>query len=171
MTQGLASLLMDCPEYGTQEAQMSQEKEALTGPQNGSDSVVLSRVLPKPRRRVGIMVFSSSCKMLYANQTAFEFLKLLNWREHGHATDGALPGSVADLFDRMRLALACWTGNVERQRLEARQLLVDQDEAVLLQAFGLRDQIGGGGSRVVIRMEAVIRPVGDQSSDATLSFI
>jgi len=165
MTQGLASLLVDCPEFGTQEAQMSQEKEALTGPQNGSDSVVLSQVLPKPRGLVGIMVFSSSCKMLYANQTAYEFLKLLNWWENGHTTDGALPGAVAGLFDLMQLALASPMRNGEHEWLEVRRVLVGQDDPVLLQAFGLRDQPGGGGSRVVIRMRAMIRPCGDTLSD------
>ena len=46
------------------------------------------------------MVFSSTCKALYANQKAYELLKMLNRWENGHATDGTLPSAVADPYDQ-----------------------------------------------------------------------
>ena len=166
MTKGGASLLADCSEFSTQHVPVSQEREALTGSHNGSVSGDLSQVLPKSRLTVGIMVFSSSCTMLYANQIAFELLKVLNRWENGHATYGVLPVSVADLFDQMRVSIASRMMNLGCERLEARRVLVGPDPAVLLQAFGLLDRLGMRESRVVITMQGVIHPVADPCGDA-----
>lgn len=166
MTQGRALLFADCAELNTQPVQGTQEGECLPLSCHGSESGGLSLVLPKRGASVGIMVFSSSCKTLYANQTAFEFLQRLNRRENGHATHGVLPVAVADLFDQMQLLLASRTMNGECERLEARRVLVGQGEAVLLQAFGLRDRLGLQGSRVVITMQDITHPFTGKSNKA-----
>jgi hypothetical protein len=99
------------------------------------------------------MVFSSTCKTLYANQTAYGFLKVLNRWENGHATDGALPDVIAGLYDRMELLLSSRMMNGADEELEAQRLLMGEGRTVRLHAVGLPDRRGMEGSRVVITIE------------------
>lgn len=166
MTQGLASSLSSSAESSVQGVHLSQHGEVLTVSQNDSDPGGLSQGLTQQRAGLGIMVFSSTCKVLYANQAAYHFLKALNWRENGHATHGALPVSIADLFDQILKSLESRITNREHQQLEARRVLAAQDHSVLLQAFGLPDKLGLQRPRVVITMQDVNRLFDAESSEA-----
>ncbi|HEX7765865.1 MAG TPA: hypothetical protein VF443_04085 [Nitrospira sp.] len=104
------------------------------------------------------MVFSSTCKTLYANQTAYEFLKMLNRWEHGHATDGALPGAIAGLYDQMEVVLVRRIKKGDGETLKAQRLLTGEGRTVRLNAFGLREQPGVQGSRIVITMQSLTHP-------------
>lgn len=83
------------------------------------DSENLSWDITKQWPSLGIMVFSSVGKVLYANQTAYHFLKVLNRSENGHATDGALPVSIADLFDQILESLESRITHHDYEPLEA----------------------------------------------------
>lgn len=167
MTQGAAAVVVDCPKASTQQVPLSQEREVLSVPHAGSDSGEPGQVLTDERTTVGIMVFSASCTMLYANQAAFHFLTLLNYRETGHATPGALPASIADLFDQVRLAISSrMIMSGACNLFEARRVLMGQDQAVFLQAFGLPGRLETQGLRVVVTMEGVIPSTADSSGDA-----
>ena len=137
MTQGGASAFVVSPEVSAQLVPASLEREALPAPDTGSTVGEPGQALTKQWATVGIMVFSPSCTVLYANQAAYHFLTLLNYRETGHATSGALPASVADLFDQIRLSLASRIMNGACKQIEASQVLLGQDQAVFLQACGL----------------------------------
>ena len=150
MTQGLASVLSDCVECSVPHSQGSRQGEVVIVPRRGGDFGHGSRAFTE---QVGIMVFSSTCKVLYANQAAHHFLKALNRQENGHATDGALPASIARLFDEMLQSLECRITNRDQKPLQARRLLEGQDRSVLLQVFGLSDRFGLPRSRVVITLE------------------
>lgn len=113
----------------------------------------------KPTARQGIMVFSFSSKMLYANGDAHYFLTRLNQSEKGYPTDGALPAVIANLFDKIRQALESRPTGSDRGRLEASRLVVGHDRPVLLQIFGLPDRLGLQRSRVVIKMEELAHSV------------
>lgn len=167
MTQGLASVLSNRVEFRAQDTHLSQHGEVLTVPHHSSDSENFSRDITKQRAGLGIMVFSSACTVLYANQTAYHFLKVLDRGENGHATQGALPVSIADLFDQILKSLESRIRNHDYEQFEARRSLVGQDQSVLLQAFGLPDRLGMQRSRIVITMRGVTRPVDAESSKAT----
>jgi hypothetical protein len=127
---------------------------------NGSDPGHCSQAFTEQRAAIGIIVFSSTCKTLYANQAAHEFLKVLNRWEHGHATDGALPGAIAGLYDQMEPVLARRIKKSDGETLEARRLLMGEGRMVQLHAFGLRDRLGvQGGSRIVITMQSLTQAV------------
>ncbi len=166
MTQGLASSLTNLVEFRAQDMRVSQHGEVLSVPQNSGESEDLSRDITTQRAGLGIMVFSSACKVLYANQAAYHFLKALNHWENGHATDGALPDSIAGLFDQIRKSLESRVTNRDHERFEGRRLLVGEDQSVLLQGFGLPDRLGILRSRVVITMQGGIRPCDAGSSKA-----
>lgn len=158
MIQELEFLCADSSDLGVQQAPLPMSH-------SGSDSVGLSQTLPKLPAGVGIMVFSAACKLLYANQMASEFLKMLNLHENGHGTDGALPASIAGLFDRMQLSLGGLIVSREGEPFEAKRLVMWQDQTVLLQAFGLVDRLGMRGSRVIMMMRGVIHPCDDEPTD------
>jgi hypothetical protein len=107
------------------------------------------------------MVFCSSANVLYANESAHRFLKRLNQQEYGHATDGALPVAIAELFDKITNVLNSNPTNSGRGQVEASRLVEGQNESLLLRAFGLPDRLGVDRSRIVIKMEEII-----QSSEA-----
>lgn len=166
MTQDLASSPFNRVEFRAQDIHLSQHGEVLAVPHNSSDSGDLSRDIMKQRAGLGIMVLSSARQVLYENQAAYHFLKALNRRENGHATHGALPGSIADLFDQILKSLESRITNRDHAQLEARRLLVGQDQSVLLQGFGLPDRLGMQRSRVVITMQGGIRPFDGESNEA-----
>jgi hypothetical protein len=166
MTRGLASSLSHCAEFSVQDTHLSEHREVPTVSHNNSDSGDLSQPTTKQRASLGIMVFSSSCKVLYANQAAYHFLKVLNRRENSHATPGVLPVSIADLFDQILKSLESRITDRGYEQLEGRRLLVEQEQSVLLQAFGVPDRLGMQRSRVVITIQSVIRPVDAESSEA-----
>ena len=89
MTQGRASLLSNCVELSLQGLHVSQHGEVVIVSHNGGDSGPCTQALTEQGASLGIMVFSSTCHVLYADQAAHHFLKVLNRRENGHATDGA----------------------------------------------------------------------------------
>lgn len=124
----------------------------------GNDSDNLNRDVTKQWPRLGIMVFSSVRKVLHANQAAYHFLKVLNCTDNGHTADGALPGSIADLFDQILQSLESRITHHDSDPLEARQSLVWQNRSVLVPAFGLPNRLGTQRSRVVVTMQEVTRP-------------
>lgn len=166
MTHDLASSPSNRAEFRAQDMHMLQHQEVLAVSLSTSDSGDLSRDITKLPTSVGIMVFSSACEVLYANQAAYHFLKTLNHREKGHAIHGALPVSIADLFDQILKSLESRIANRDHPQLEARRLLVGQDQSVLLRGFGIPDRLGIQRSRVVITMQRRIRPFDAESREA-----
>jgi hypothetical protein len=148
--QGLSPSLTHRVESYKQGTHLSLHGELLTVTHNRSDSKNLSPVITKKWPSLGIMVFSSACNMLYANQAAHHFLKVLNDGENGHATDGALPVSITGLFEQMLQSLESRGANHDHGQLEVRRSLGGQDQPVLLRAFGLPDRLGIQRSRIVI---------------------
>jgi len=166
MTQGLASLFSDCGEFVIQSSQVPQPGEhgaVVIESRNGNDAGHCSQALTEQRAAIGIMVFSSMCKTLYANQAAYEFLKALNRWENGHATDGALPGAIAGLYDQVEPMLARRIKKGDGETLKAQRLVTGEGRTVQLHAFGLRDRLEVQGSRVVITMQVLTHPVSDES--------
>jgi hypothetical protein len=168
MTQNLSSLSSHCAEFSVQSTLLSQHAEVLTVSHNSSDSGDLSQVITKQLASLGIMVLSPACKVLYANEAAYHFLKVLNRRENGHATQGAFPDSITDLFDQTLKSLENRIADRDHDQLEARRSLVGQDQSVQLQAFGLPDRLGMQRPRVVITMKSVIRPCDAESGEVIL---
>jgi hypothetical protein len=156
MTQGLALLVSDCAESGIQSISVPQPGDVEIESYHGGDPGRCGQALTGQRAGIGIMVFSSSCKTLYANQAAYGLIKVLNRWERGHATDGVLPDAIAGLYDQMELALASRMMNGDGKRLEARRLLMGEGRTVRLHAVGLPDRRGMEGSRVVITIEGGI---------------
>jgi hypothetical protein len=157
MKQGFASLLPNRVEARTHDTHLSQHGEVMAVSHNEGDSIAPIQLATRRQADSGIMVLSSACKLLYANKAARHFLRRLNRRENGHSTDGAFPVSVADLLDEMLKSLASGTSNPDRGQLEGRRLLVEQDQAVLLQAFGIPDRLKGQRSRVVLTIQETTR--------------
>lgn len=155
MIEGLVSLSEDCREFSLQDMQAPQPGEVSMASRTGGDPVHCGQALAQPCVGIGIMVLSSTCKTLYANQSASEFLKVLNRWEHGHATDGALPGAIAGLYDRLEPVLARRVTQGDGERLEARRLITGEGRTVRLNAFGLYDRLGMRESRVVITMQTL----------------
>jgi hypothetical protein len=107
----------------------------------------------------GIVVLSSTCKVLYVNKAAQDFLVRLNRNENGHSTHGAFPGSVDNLLDEMLKLLPTAVGNRGWRQLEARPLLAASDESVLVQAFGIPDRLDLQRSRIVLTIQETSHPV------------
>jgi hypothetical protein len=105
------------------------------------------------------MVFSSSAKVLYANAAAYNFLKRLNRKEQGGATDDALPVTLTHPIERMRQVLECRPLDRNSGQLNTARLVVGQDQPVLLQVFGLTDRFGLHQSRIVVTMEEILPSV------------
>jgi len=155
MTQALVSLSSDRAESSMQGVKVPEPGDVMVESHPGDDPGRCAQTLAEPCAGIGIMVFSSTCKTLYANQAAYEFLKMLNRWEHGHATHGALPGAIAGLYDQMDLVLAGRNMQGDGEKLEAQRLLTGEGRTVRLNAFGLRDRLGVREPRVVITMQSL----------------
>lgn len=129
---------------------------------NGSEKP--SRDIMKQRPGLGIMVLSSVRTVLYANRTAYHFLKVLHCRENSQATDGTLPVVIADFFDQVLQLLEDRITHHDYEPFEVRRLFVGmgKNRSLLVRAFGLPDRLGTQRSRVVVTMQEVIRPLDDR---------
>jgi len=103
---------------------------------------------------VGIMVFSPSCHVMYANRASRYFLEQLRRQERNLVTNAALPVSILELFQQM-LALLQKSRTVPCQPPLQIKRLVTGRLPFLLQAFGLPDRLGNNRFRVVITMHAM----------------
>lgn len=117
------------------------------------------------RRGPGIMVFSSSAKVLYANAAAHGFLRRLNREEQGGVTDGALPVVLTHLIEKMREVLERRPLDRNSARLNTTRVVVGQDKRVLLQAFGSSNRFGPHRSRIVVTMEEMTPSVAAKSGE------
>ena len=104
----------------------------------------------------GILVFSSSCTVLYANQLAHQFLRRLNRVENGDSAKSSIPTSVADLLDVVLTSLETRTAQRARTHLEAKRLMMGQDQPLLLRVFVTADQPDITQSRIVLTIRETI---------------
>ncbi len=107
----------------------------------------------------GIMVFSLTCRVLYANKTSHHFLRRLNQRENGHSTAGAFPSSVSDLLDELLKSLEIRATNGDPEPLEARRLVEGEGRRLLLKGFGISDRLDIRRSRIVLTIQETSFPV------------
>ncbi|HEX9155152.1 MAG TPA: hypothetical protein VF819_06275 [Nitrospira sp.] len=159
MTQVVASLLPNLVEVRTHDTRLLQHGEVMTVSHNEVDSAHPIQVATRRQADSGIMVLSSSCKVLYANKASHHFFRRLNRRENGHSTDGAFPVSVADLLDKILKSLEARTANRDRVRLQVKRLVVEQDQQVLVQGFGIPDRLDIQQSRIVLTIQEIALPM------------
>lgn len=159
MAQALVSMSSDRTESSMPVVKVPEPGECMVESHPGDDPGRCAQVLAESCAGIGILVLSSTCKTLYANQAAYEFLKVLNRWEHGHATDGALPGAIAGLYDQMDLVLAGRNMQGDGEKLKAQRLLTGEGRTVRLNVFGLRDRLGVREPRVVIMMQRLTDPL------------
>lgn len=107
----------------------------------------------------GIMVFTATCRLLYSNGAARDFLKRLSQEDGGEATDYSLQPVIARLFNQTRQVVERRPMQGDEGRLDTVRLVVGRDQPVLLQAFGFSDRVDPHRSRIVVRMEAVATSV------------
>jgi hypothetical protein len=103
---------------------------------------------------VGIMVFSPTCHVMYANRAARYFLEQLRRQERNPVANAALPVSILELFQQM-LAWLQKSRTIPCQPPHQIKRLATGKLSFLLQAFGLPDRLGTNRVRVVITMHAV----------------
>jgi len=161
MRPGLASLLFNRAEGRTDDTHVSQIREDMTTPQDKSDSELPVPVPTRGQPDSGIIVYSSSGRALYVNNAARQFLTRVNGREHGpsiHEHD-PFPSLVADLLNGMLKSLEARTTTGDRRVLQARRLVVRQDQPVLLQAFAIPDRLDIQRSRIVLTLQETPGPL------------
>ena len=100
----------------------------------------------------GIIVFSSTFRVLYSNEAAHDFLKRLSHEERRETTDCSLPLVIVRILNQMRQALERRPMQGGERRMDMGRLVVGRDRPVLLQAFGLSDRVDPHRSRIVVRM-------------------
>ena len=104
---------------------------------------------------VGFAVFSSSAQVLYLDRPARRLLKRINLSEKGHATDGALPVILTELYDELltvvcdRLKAQCWTC------VSVKRVIPMQGFRMVLRGVGLPDRRGIERARIVLVMQEV----------------
>ena len=101
----------------------------------------------------GIVVLSLNRRVLYANKTAHDFLTRLNQVENDTSTNGAFPRSVDNLLNEVLRLLRVAVLNCDWKRLEARELVADADQPLLVQAFAIPDRLGIQRSRIVLTIQ------------------
>lgn len=136
------------------------QAEGLPMSQDEGDSGYPISLAARGHVNSGIMVLSSTGKVLYANKAAHDFLGQLNRRENDHSTNGVFPESVDNLFGEMLKLLRTPVTNRGWKQLEARRLVVGRDQQVLLQAFGIPDRLDMQRSRIVLTIQETPDPIG-----------
>lgn len=101
----------------------------------------------------GIVVLSLNRRVLYANKTAHDFLTRLNRIENDPPTNGAFPRSVDNLLNEVLRLLRVAVLNCDWKQLEARGLVADADQSLLVQAFAIPDRLGIQRSRIVLTIQ------------------
>jgi hypothetical protein len=130
-------------------------REGMTTPQDESDCEHPVPVATRRQPDSGIIVYSSTCKVLYANNAAHQFLRRVNGREHGPSIheDDPFSSFVDDLLTEMLKSLEARTTTGDRGILQAGRLVVRQDQPVLLQAFAIPDRLDIQRSRIVLTLQ------------------
>lgn len=133
----------------------SQHREVLTVSQEECESARPVPVAATRQAGLGVVVFSPTTRLLYANESARQFLKRLNGTEKDHQTDGVLPLSIDGIFSEILKALEIRAVNGDGELLQVHRLVGGQDKPVVVRAYGLPDQIGMQRSRIVITMQGI----------------
>jgi hypothetical protein len=104
---------------------------------------------------VGFAVFSSSAQVLYLDRPARRFLKRINLREKGYATDDALPPILRELYDELlrvvcdRTKAQCWAC------VMVKRVIPMQGFQMVLRGVGLPDRHEIGRVRIVLAMQEI----------------
>jgi hypothetical protein len=101
----------------------------------------------------GIVVFSSTRKALYVNETGQQLLLQLNRNENGHSADTAIPRSVVHLLDEMLPFLQVGGADRGWRQLEAKRLVVAPDRSVVVRTFGIPDRLDVKRSLIVLTIQ------------------
>ena len=115
--------------------------------------VRMSRHESKQPANAGIVVLSLNRKVLYANKAAHDFLMRLNRSENDPSTNGAFPRSLDNLLSEVLRLLRAAVLNCDWKHLEAKGLVADADQPLLVQAFAIPDRLGIQRSRIVLTIQ------------------
>ena len=110
--------------------------------------------LPAQHRehRSGVLVLSSTRKLVYVNQTARALLLMLSRNESGPAADGALPKSVEYVLDEVLAVLRIPLEHHGWRLLASTQLPKSPGEVLLVNVFGRRQGLDIEPSPIVLIM-------------------
>lgn len=104
---------------------------------------------------VGLVVLSSSSQVLYLDQPARRWLKRINLSERGHATDGALPLVLTELYDELlrvvydRMKAQCRTCVVVKRVISMQGFQME------FQCIGLPGRHGVEQGRIILAMQEI----------------
>jgi len=112
----------------------------------------------KQHANAGILVLSLNRKVLYANKAAHDFLTRLNRIENDPSTNGAFPRSVDSLLSEVLRLLRAAVLNCDWKHLEAKGLVADAAQPLLVQAFAIPDRLGIQRSRIVLTIQETSYP-------------
>ncbi len=98
----------------------------------------------------GIVVLSSSLRLLHINQRACELSKQLHESGSGPETDSALPPAVRDLAEEIRTQLRVRMDSHQAAQFQITRQITNRNAAFLLKGFGLPSQRGFDRSRIVV---------------------
>ena len=130
----------------------------VTMPQQDCDSAYAVRSAVRTARTSGLVVFSSTRKVLYVNKAALALLMRLNRKENGHSANHAIPGSVDRLLEEMLLMLRMAGRHHGWTELTTRRLTAAQDQPIWVRAFGIPGQRDDQRSLIIITMQETPPP-------------
>lgn len=98
----------------------------------------------------GIVVFSSTRKMLYMNEAAQQFLMRLNRAENGHT---AIPRSVDSLLEEIVPLLRIGPSDGGWKPFESRRFAMPPDRSVVVKTFGIPDRMDHQRNLIVLTIQ------------------
>ncbi len=108
----------------------------------------------------GVIVFSSSMRLLHMNEQALVFSRMLNCAQD-HPQDGGgdiclLPEMLKDFCDEIVESLNQRIEAEDWSPFEMKRLAGPPEQPILLRGFGLPDRLERQRSRVVITLQAML---------------
>jgi DNA-binding CsgD family transcriptional regulator len=102
----------------------------------------------------GILILSTTGRLLYKDRRAWELCTQLKQREDGNAP-AALPDVIVDMCTHITKLLQVWTQVKDWEEYRVKRFIGESEKGVLLSGLGIPDRYGLQDARILITLEEI----------------
>jgi DNA-binding CsgD family transcriptional regulator len=102
----------------------------------------------------GILILSTTGKLLYKDRRAWELCSRLKQRE-GSDAPAALPDMIVDMCTHITKLLQVWTQVKDWEEYRVKRFVGESERGVLLSGLGIPDRYGLQDARILITLEEI----------------
>jgi len=119
------------------------------------DSLSCAKALAESRLSPGVLVLSSSLKLLYMNTEARELTGVLNQTPNGRKATGVLPQEITRFCEELLRLMQVRTGSQNWEHAQLRRVTGNANCFIMLRGFGIPAMAGVHEAHLILTMEEI----------------